>query len=139
MHDWHARPTAPEAVVCSRLYLRRLLGKTSGGPRLVHRLPSVRFQEVSQVQACRVVPRTTLCEVARARMCGTWLLLDRIGGGGNGDVYRSRGTGEATDGMEAAVKILKRSRAARRERISRFRNEVDFLVSREPPRCPATT
>jgi hypothetical protein len=36
-------PTAPEAVVRSRLYLRRLLGKTLAGPRLVRRLPSVRF------------------------------------------------------------------------------------------------
>jgi len=65
-------------------------------------------------------------------MCGTWLLLDRIDGqhGGNGDVYRCRDTGGATDGMEAAVKILKRERAHQRDRISRFRNEVDFLLRR---------
>jgi hypothetical protein len=68
--------------------------------------------------------------VTARRRCGTWLLFDRIGGGGNGDVYRCRGTGEAAAGMEAAIKILKRSRAARRDRISRFRNEVDFLVRR---------
>jgi len=54
-------------------------------------------------------------------MCGTWLVLDRIGGGGNGDVYRCRGTGQVADGVEAAVKILRRDRAARRDRISRFR------------------
>src|SRR5690348_15305470 len=75
----------------------------------------------------RVASRTTLLEVAKGRMCGTWRLFDRIGGGGNGDVYRCRGTSEAADGMEAAVKILKRSKAARRDRIARFRNEVDFL------------
>jgi hypothetical protein len=37
--------TAPEAVACSRLYLRRLLDETSAGPRLVRRLqttPSMR-------------------------------------------------------------------------------------------------
>jgi serine/threonine protein kinase len=63
-------------------------------------------------------------------MCGTWLLLERIGGGGNGDVYHCRGTDEETDGVEAAAKVLKRSRAGRRDRIARFRNEIDFLVRR---------
>ena len=41
--DRRAAPTAPEAVVRSRLYLRRLLGKTLAGPRLVRRALNVRF------------------------------------------------------------------------------------------------
>ena len=46
---WHADVqrcdghTAPEAVVRSPLYLRRLPDKRLAGPRLVRRLPSVRF------------------------------------------------------------------------------------------------
>ena len=41
--DRRAAPTAPEAVVRSGLYLRRLPGQTSVGPRLVRRVLSVRF------------------------------------------------------------------------------------------------
>jgi hypothetical protein len=51
--------------------------------------------------------------------------MDRIGGGGNGDVYHCTGT----DGAEAAIKVLKRDRRRRRDRIARFRNEVHFLLS----------
>jgi hypothetical protein len=41
--DWRFELTAPEAVVRSRLHLRRLLGEGLAGPRLVRRLLSVRF------------------------------------------------------------------------------------------------
>jgi hypothetical protein len=50
--------------------------------------------------------------------------MDRIGGGGNGDVYHC-----STDGAEAAIKVLKRDKQRRRDRIARFRNEVRFLLS----------
>lgn len=59
------------------------------------------------------------------RIYGDWCVLDRIGGGGNGDVYRCTGT----DGTEAAIKALKRTMSRRRDRIARFRNEVRFLLS----------
>lgn len=90
-------------------------------------LPKGPITNEEAVQAAR---RTMLLEVAKARMCGTWLVLDRIGGGGNGDVYRCSGAVRAGEGMEGAVKILRRDRAARSDRIARFRNEVDFLVRR---------
>jgi len=59
------------------------------------------------------------------RIYGGWSTTTRIGGGGNGDVYRCTGT----DGAEAAIKVLKRDRRRRRDRIARFRNEVGFLLS----------
>jgi serine/threonine protein kinase len=59
-------------------------------------------------------------------MCGDWRVLDRIGGGGNGDVYRCKGQ----DGAEAAIKVLKRGRDRRHDRMPRFRNEIRFLESR---------
>ena len=59
------------------------------------------------------------------RTYGDWCVLDRIGGGGNGDVYCTK----AADGTEVAIKVLKRDRRRRRDRIARFRNEVRFLLS----------
>jgi len=53
------------------------------------------------------------------RIYGGWSTTTRIGGGGNGDVYRCTGT----DGAEAAIKVLKRDRRRRRDRIARFRND----------------
>ncbi len=61
----------------------------------------------------------------RRRMYGDWRVLENIGGGGNGDVYRC----QRTDGTEAAIKVLKRHRDGQRDRIVRFRNEVRFLIS----------
>jgi serine/threonine-protein kinase len=59
-------------------------------------------------------------------MCGGWRVLGRIDGGGNGDVYRCQGR----DGTEAAIKILKRDRDRRGDRMPRFRNEIHFLEER---------
>ncbi len=58
-------------------------------------------------------------------MYGRWQRLGRIGGGGNGDVYRCR----TTDQAEAAIKILRRDIRGRRDRMARFRNEINFLIS----------
>lgn len=66
--------------------------------------------------------------MVQSKTCGTWRVLDRIGGGGNGDVYRCAGTVAPRSGLEAAIKILKRGRDARRDRVPRFRNEIDFLL-----------
>lgn len=63
--------------------------------------------------------------MAPTRMCGEWRVLDWIGGGGNGDVYQCRNSA----GLEAVVKILKRAQARRPDRMARFRNEVDFLLT----------
>jgi len=54
--------------------------------------------------------------VKRGTMCGDWRVLDRIGGGGNGDVYRCKGQ----DGAEAAIKVLKRGRDRRHDRMPRL-------------------
>lgn len=59
------------------------------------------------------------------RVYGEWRILNWIDGGGNGDVYRC----QKLDGTEAAIKVLKRTRDPRRDRIVRFRNEVRFLIS----------
>jgi Protein kinase domain len=64
--------------------------------------------------------------VKRGAMCGAWLVLGRIGGGGNGDVYRCQGP----DGTEAAIKVLKRGEGRRDDRMPRFRNEIRFLEER---------
>jgi serine/threonine protein kinase len=63
-------------------------------------------------------------------MVGTWRVLNRLGGGGNGTVYRCTGG----DGAEAAIKILRRDKSMPRDRIPRFRNEVHFLLTRGT--CP---
>ncbi|MGH3898244.1 MAG: protein kinase domain-containing protein, partial [Pseudonocardiaceae bacterium] len=58
-------------------------------------------------------------------MYGDWRILNKIGSGGNGDVYRCKGA----DGTEAAIKVLRRDRDRHRDRIVRFCNEVRFLIS----------
>jgi hypothetical protein len=52
---------------------------------------------------------------------GQWRLVDRLGRGGNGEVWRC----VSPDGEQAAVKILIHQHG---ERLGRFRNEVDFLL-----------
>jgi serine/threonine protein kinase len=64
--------------------------------------------------------------VKQGKMCGNWRILGKIGGGGNGEVYRCQNL----DGMQAAIKILRRSRDRRGDRIPRFRNEIRFLRER---------
>jgi len=59
------------------------------------------------------------------RVYGGWSIGNKIGGGGNGDVYRCTGT----NGIDAAIKVLRRARHPPRDRIVRFRNEVHFLIS----------
>jgi serine/threonine protein kinase len=59
-------------------------------------------------------------------MCGDWRVLGRIDSGGNGDVYYCHGLDDA----EAAIKILKRDRDRRGDRMPRFRNEIHFLEER---------
>ncbi|MGH4015914.1 MAG: protein kinase domain-containing protein [Pseudonocardiaceae bacterium] len=61
----------------------------------------------------------------QGRMYGELRTLNWIGGGGNGVVYRC----QKADGTEAAIKVLRRDRDRRRDRIVRFRNEVQFLIS----------
>src|SRR5262245_15265036 len=71
---------------------------------------------VPAVSYARRMPRT--------RVHGDWRVLQRLGGGGNGGVYRCLGA----DDREAAIKVLKRERN-RRDRITRFRSEIRFLLS----------
>jgi hypothetical protein len=59
-------------------------------------------------------------------MCGNWRILNKISGGGNGEVYRCQGP----DGTQAAIKILKRGRDRRGDRMPRFRTEIRFLIDR---------
>jgi serine/threonine protein kinase len=56
---------------------------------------------------------------------GKWQTYKRIGGGGNGEVYRCR----SGDGADAAIKLLRRDLRGRRDRMVRFRNEINFLIS----------
>jgi serine/threonine protein kinase len=63
----------------------------------------------------------------KGRRLGRWTLLDRLGSGGNGDVYAAR----RDDGTTAAFKILRNP--DHRERMGRFRQEVEFL-RRDPDR-----
>jgi len=79
-------------------------------------------------RSCRVLLLNYAEQVAQVRTCGTWRLPDGIGGGGNGDVYRCVGTVAPRSGLEAAIKILKTGRNERRDRVPRFRNEIDFLL-----------
>jgi protein kinase-like protein len=53
---------------------------------------------------------------------GKWQAVERLGKGGNGEVWRC-----SADGQEAAVKVLHRNKD--RDRIVRFRNEIKFLLS----------
>jgi hypothetical protein len=55
-------------------------------------------------------------------LLGSWRLVDRLGRGGNGEVWRCVGS----DGARAAIKVLLQQRD--RERLGRFRNEVSFLL-----------
>lgn len=55
----------------------------------------------------------------------SWELLEELGSGGNGDVWRA----VRDDGLEGALKILRRSS---RDRRARFRAEIDFLLNHEP-------
>jgi serine/threonine protein kinase len=57
-------------------------------------------------------------------MCGNWRILSKINGGGNGEVYHCQGP----DGTQAAIKILKRGRDRRGDRMPRFRTEIRFLT-----------
>jgi serine/threonine protein kinase len=52
---------------------------------------------------------------------GTWRAVESLGAGGNGRVWRCT----ADDGAQAAVKVL---HARQRDRITRFRNEIKFLI-----------
>ena len=68
--------TAPEAVACSRLYLRRLLDETSAGPRLVCRLqmtPSMRttgaHDDRTTSAASKRSPRSCTSAVVRPCCC----------------------------------------------------------------------
>jgi Protein tyrosine and serine/threonine kinase len=95
------------------------------------------FQPATQLatrsKACWLIvpPRTRLSHpydeaVKRATTYGDWRVLSRIDGGGNGDVYRC----QHLDGTEAAIKVLKRGRDWRGDRMRRFRNEINFLEER---------
>jgi len=59
-------------------------------------------------------------------MCGEWRVLSKINSGGNGVVYHCQGP----DGAEAAIKVLRRDRDRRDDRMPRFRNEIRFLEER---------
>jgi serine/threonine protein kinase len=66
-----------------------------------------------------------------ARTYGDWIARDRLGGGGNGTVYRCEGVGSHNAGLSAAIKIIKRDVVKRRpDRMIRFRNEIEFLLKR---------
>ena len=53
---------------------------------------------------------------------GRWHLLERLGRGGNGEVWRCVGP----SGVEAAIKVLLNQRSS--ERLGRFRNEIGFSL-----------
>ena len=53
---------------------------------------------------------------------GCWRLVELLGKGGNGEVWRCI----AQDGAAAAIKVLVRQRDP--ERLGRFRNEIGFLL-----------
>ncbi|GFJ93105.1 protein kinase domain-containing protein [Phytohabitans rumicis] len=53
---------------------------------------------------------------------GQWHLIETLGRGGNGEVWRCTGR----DGAEAAIKVLLNQRSP--ERLGRFRNEISFLL-----------
>ena len=58
----------------------------------------------------------------RGDQLGGWHLIDQLGRGGNGEVWRCVGP----DGTEAAIKVLLNQRSP--ERLARFRNEIAFLL-----------
>jgi serine/threonine protein kinase len=68
-----------------------------------------------------------LVAVKQGTMYGHWRLCGKISGGGNGEVYRC----QSPDGTLAAIKILKRGRDRRGDRMPRFRNEIRFLTERK--------
>ena len=53
---------------------------------------------------------------------GLWEIIERLGGGGNADVYLSRDRE-----LEIALKVLK-TRRPDSEPYLRFRNEIDVLL-----------
>lgn len=57
---------------------------------------------------------------ARGRHYGNWVLVDRLGSGGNAEVWRGR----ATDGNDVAIKVLRQTRPSS-EPYQRFRREVE--------------
>jgi len=62
------------------------------------------------------------------RRFGDWVTIgeERLGGGGNGEVWRA----EADDGRTGAIKILSTRRGREgRYRLARFKDEISFLVA----------
>jgi len=129
-----ARPDPAQGLLmggCSPAVDRPVVADTVGSSGVLLRLPR-RYPgfRVGSAEAAGPARLAYDREVARTRLVGGWRLLDRFGGGGNGDVYRCT----SADGTKAAIKILRRGRDVHRDRISRFRNEVHFLISRG--NCP---
>jgi serine/threonine-protein kinase len=58
----------------------------------------------------------------RGDKLGQWRLVETLGRGGNGEVWRCAGS----DGAEAAIKVLLNRRS--QERLGRFRNEIGLLL-----------
>ncbi len=65
---------------------------------------------------------------------GTYEVVEPIGKGGMGEVYRARDT---TLGRDVAIKVLPEDFAADAERLARFRREAQVLASLNHPNIAA--
>jgi serine/threonine protein kinase len=67
---------------------------------------------------------------------GAYRILDQIGVGGMGEVYRAADT---KLGREVAIKVLPAEVKEEPERLARFRREAQLLASLNHPQIAATT
>jgi eukaryotic-like serine/threonine-protein kinase len=71
-----------------------------------------------------------VASLLKGRRIGSYELLDLLGVGGMGEVYRAR---DSRLGREVAVKVLARVFSADRERVARFQREARLLASLNHP------
>ena len=69
--------------------------------------------------------------LSRGTQLGAYQILDRIGAGGMGEIYRARDT---KLGRDVAVKTLPDAFAHDPERLSRFQREAQVLAALRSPK-----
>jgi hypothetical protein len=71
-----------------------------------------------------VVKRHTTASLRKGARFGSWVLIRRLGQGGNGQVWEVPGN----DGTPHAIKLLDPRQRGGRYRLARFKDEARFLI-----------
>ena len=90
--------------------------------------------EPAMAMAARLMQPDAATSLLTGRRIGPYQLLDLLGVGGMGEVYRARDT---RLGREVAVKVLPRLFSADPERLARFQREARLLASLNHPHIAA--